>query len=64
MTIREREYAALIDGIKSARSLAHRCRLIAQIYPRYEREEMAECKRHYARARDYLQLARAMGTRQ
>lgn len=60
MTIyREAEYEALLYGIRSARSLANRCRLTAQLYPQYEREDMAESKRHFARARDYLQLAKA-----
>jgi hypothetical protein len=59
MNYREKELSALMHGIKSARSLAHRCRLTAEIYPRYEIEDMAESRRHFARAHDYIQLVRA-----
>lgn len=60
MTYRDTEIAALMHGVKSARSLAHRCLLIAQIYPKYEREEKAEASRHFARAHWYLDSARMM----
>ena len=59
VTYIEKEIASLLHGMKSARSLAHRCRLTAEKYPKYAREDMAECQRHFARARDYLQLVRA-----
>lgn len=59
MTPREKEYAALLHGIKSARSLAHRCRLTAEIYSKYALDDMAESSRHFARAHDYVQLAKA-----
>jgi hypothetical protein len=60
MTYKEKEMAQLWHGIKSARSLAHRSRLIAQIYPKYEREEMRECARHFARAHWYLDSLRML----
>lgn len=60
MNQRERDYAAYLEGIKSARSLAHRSRVMAQIFPKYEAEEMRECSRHFARAREYLERARGM----
>lgn len=59
MTYREREIEALLHGMRSARSLAHRCRLTAQIYPRYRAEEMAESHRHFARAHEYIERVRA-----
>lgn len=58
MTYREKEFAAQINGAKSARQLAHRSRLMAEIFPAYREEEMAECKRHFGRAREYLDRAR------
>ena len=56
----QQEIQALLHGVKSARSIAHRCLLIAAIYPKYEREEKAEAARHFARARWYLDTARMM----
>ena len=60
MTYQQQEIAALLHGVKSARSLAHRCLLTAATYPKYEREEKAEASRHFARAHWYLDTARMM----
>ena len=56
----QQEIQALLHGVKSARSLAHRSRIMAKQYPKYAREEMAECSRHFARAHWYLDTARMM----
>jgi RecA-family ATPase len=60
VTYREQEIAALLHGVKSARSLAHQSRKMARSYPKYEREELAECSRHFERARWYLDSMRMM----
>jgi hypothetical protein len=60
MTYREQEIAALLYGVKSARALAHRSRLMARMYPKYARDELAECSRHFARAQWYLDSVRMM----
>lgn len=59
-TYRDRELSSLLHGAQSARKLANRCRMIAQLYPRYEREEMAEAKRHFERACWYLDSVRML----
>lgn len=60
MTYREKEIDALLHGVKSARSLAHRSRIMAERFPKYAREEMVEYHRHFARAHWYLDSARMM----
>lgn len=60
MSYKEKEMASLLHGMKSARSLAHRSRLMAEIFPKYEREEKAEVSRHFARAHWYLNSIRMM----
>lgn len=60
MTYKDQEVAALLHGVKSARSLAHKSRIMAELFPRHAREEMAECARHFARAHWYLDSARMM----
>ena len=65
MSYKDQEIQALLYGVKSARSLAHRCRALA---PQYRSAghadwadfEMSESRRQFARAHWYLDTARMM----
>lgn len=60
MTYKDQEVEALLHGVKSARSLAHRCLLTAKADPRYAQDDLREASRHFARAHWYLDSARMM----
>lgn len=60
MTQREKDYAGYLYGIKKAREIAYGCLINSQIWPRYEGEYLAERRRHFARAHEYLERARGM----